>query len=116
MAYGGVMGVAFIKPILMHDPIRLLPMRSSSLVKHKRLSQPNSSKAAVDDLVPACGLPKPGSRCPIGSSSGRVLLVFVTEKVPIVLWGGTYLALLCIMSEKLINKPTTMNCDCVYMN
>ena len=69
-------------------------MRSSSLVKHKRPSQSDSSNAAVDDLVAAGGLPKPCSGCAIGSSTCRVFLVFVAEEIPIVLWGGTYLALL----------------------
>lgn len=69
-------------------------MRSSPLVKHKRLSQSNSSNATVDDLVTAGGLPKSGSSCAICSSACWVFLIFVAEEVPIVLRGGTYLALL----------------------
>lgn len=103
MEVGG--GGGFVKPVFMHNPIRLLTVRGSSFVKNQRLPQPNPPKPAVYDLIPAGGLPESGRRCPIGPSSCWVFLVFVTEEVPIVLRGGsnlTFLCRTCIYTCKLI--------------
>ena len=78
----------------MHYPIRFLAMWCSPFVEHKCLPHTNSRKATVDDLIPASGFPETGSSGTIRSGSRWVLLVFVTKKVPIILRGGSYLALL----------------------
>lgn len=79
----------------MHDPIGFLAVGSPALVENKRFPHPNPFEVGVDDLVPASGLPEPGRRGPVGSSPGGVLLVFVAKEVPVILWGGAYLALFC---------------------
>lgn len=83
-----------IESVFVHDPIRLLAMGCSSLVENKGLSHPYPFEAGVDDLITAGGFPKPSSRRTIGTGAGRVFLIFVAEEVPVILWGGSDLALL----------------------
>ena len=97
----GVAGVVVVKPILMHDPIRFLAMRGSSFVEDQGLPHSNPLPVAVYHLVTASGLPESRGGGSIGAGSGGVLLVFVAEEVPIVLWGGSYLALLCKNQKKI---------------
>lgn len=79
----------------MHDPVRLLAVRGTTFVENQRLPHPYALVITVDNLVPPGGLPEPGSCSPIGARASWVLFVFVTEEVPIVLWGGSYSAFLC---------------------
>lgn len=78
-------------------------MWGSTLVKNQRLPHSNSFEAAVDDLIPASGFPEPGSGGAVGSCPGGVLLIFVAEEVPIILWGGPYFAFLCQFREKYVS-------------
>lgn len=79
----------------MHDPIRLLAMGCSTLVKDKSFSHSNTFGIAVDNLISTGGFPESGSSGTVGSGSGRVLLVFVAKEVPVVLWGGSDFTSLC---------------------
>lgn len=79
----------------MHDPIGFLAMRCTAFVEDQGLPHSDPLAVAVYDLVPAGGLPESCGRGAVGPGSGGVLLVFVAEEVPVVLWGGSYLALLC---------------------
>jgi len=96
MAYISFMG-AVIKPILMHDPIGFLTMWSSSFVKYKSLSQSNSFKPTIDDLITASSFPESGSRSTICSCPCGIFLVFVTEEIPVILRCRSYFALLYIV-------------------
>lgn len=82
-------------------------MGSSSLVENQSLPQPNSSKAAIDDLITASGLPKSGCGCTICSSSRRIFLIFMTKEVPIILWGGSNLTFLYKGQTHRSNKVIT---------
>ena len=78
----------------MHDPIRLLAMRGTTLVKNKSLSHTNSAGVGVNDFITTSGLPKASSGGAIGASTGGILFIFMTKKVPIVLRSGSDLAFL----------------------
>lgn len=83
----------------MHDPVRFLAMRSSAFVENQSLPHSNPLAVAVNHLVTASGLPEPCSGGAIGACSGRILLVFVAEEVPVILWSGSYFAFLCTTSN-----------------
>ena len=74
-----------LHPVLMHHPLRLPPLRGPSLVEHQCLPHPYEAVLHIDWLVPSGGLPETGRRCSVGASARRVLLVLVTEEVPLVL-------------------------------
>ena len=88
-----------LKPVLMHDPIGLLSMWGSTLVENQCLPHSNSSKATVDNLIAPSGFPEPCCGGAICSCPCGVLLIFVTEEVPIILWSGSYFAFLCKISR-----------------
>lgn len=92
-----------IEPIFVHNPIGFLSVWGSSFVKHESLPHPDSSEAAAYDLIPARCFPESSGSGTVRPSPCWILLVFVTEEVPIILWGGSYFALLCTkMHGKLI--------------
>lgn len=70
----------------MHDPIRLLAVRSSAFIENKCLSHANTFVASVYDLITAGGLPESGGGGSVCPCSGGVFLVLVTEEVPVILW------------------------------
>ena len=88
-------GCVVVEPVFVHNPVGFLSMRSSAFVKDESLPHADPSAAARNRLVPSGGLPEPDSRRAVGASSGRVLLVLVAEKVPIVLRGGSDSTLFC---------------------
>ena len=94
--YHGIMnwGV-LLKPVFMHNPIGFLSMWGSTLVENQRLPHSNSFKAAVDDLISSSGFPEPCCGGAVCSCPCGVLLIFVAEEVPIILWCGSYFAFLC---------------------
>ena len=87
--------VGIIESILMHNPIRLETMRSSSFVEDQCLPHSYPLTVAVYHLVPTRCLPKPGHRSSVGPRPRGVLLVLVAKEVPLVLWCASYLASLC---------------------
>lgn len=74
-----------LEPVLVHDPIALPSVWSSSFVEHKCLPHPYDFGVRKHRLVSPRRLPKPGSGGPIGSSTARVLSVFVAKEVPLTL-------------------------------
>lgn len=72
--------------IFMHDPISLPSVRSSTLVENQGLPHPYNLVLREHGFVPSRGLPEPRCGGPVGSGSGRVFLVLVTEEVPFVLF------------------------------
>lgn len=104
-AYPGIVR-ALVKPVLMHDPVRLLPMWGSSFVKHEGLPQPDPRRAAVYDLVTAGRLPKPHGCRAVRPSPSRVLLVLVAKEVPIVLRPRSYLALLYMYIQQPVKQTS----------
>lgn len=70
-------------------------MGGSAFIEDEGLSHTNPSWVAKYDLVTAGGLPESGRRGPIRACSGWVLLVFVAEEVPIILWSGSDFTFLC---------------------
>lgn len=90
-----------VKPVFMHNIIRFLAMRSSPFVKHKCLPHADSSKATVYDFISSGGFPETSCSGTICSGPCRIFLVFVTKKVPIILGGGAYIALVYNTNKKL---------------
>lgn len=78
---------SILEAILMHDPVCLLAMRSTSNVKHQGLPHPYPAGSAevVNGLVPPRGLPKPHPCSPVRPCPRRVLLVLMAEEIPLVL-------------------------------
>lgn len=63
-------------------------MGGSAFVKDQCLPHANPFEAgSVDDLITASGFPEPGRRRSVSARAGRILLVLVTEEVPLILWG-----------------------------
>lgn len=97
---GGIGVLMIIKSVFMHDPIRLLAVRGSPRVENQSLPHSNPFGTGVDDLIPASSLPETDRSGAIRSSACWILLVFMTEEVPIVLWGGSNFALVCKIHPK----------------
>lgn len=72
-----------LQPVFMHDPIRLLPVRCSTLVIDQGLSHPDQATHGVDRLVSSRSFPESSCCCSIRSSSSRILLIFVAKEVPL---------------------------------
>lgn len=58
----------------------------------------------MDSFVSPGGLPESCSCCSVGSSPGRVLLVFVAEEVPLILRPRPNSALLCNESKEIYEE------------
>ena len=84
-----------VKPVLMHDPIRLLAMGGAAFVEDEGLSHADPFEAGVDDLITAGGFPETSGGGAVGPGAGGILLVLVTKEIPVILRGGAYSALLC---------------------
>ena len=74
-----------LEAVLVHDPIGLLAIGSSTLVIHQGLPHANQAVLGIDGLVPTRRLPEPSCGCAVRSSPRRVFLVLVAEEVPLVL-------------------------------
>jgi hypothetical protein len=72
-----------------------MPVGRPTLVKDKCLPHPYEVVLHIDRLVPSGGLPETSCRRPICARSGRVLLILVAEKVPLILVFGSNLAFFC---------------------
>lgn len=75
-------------------------MRSSALVEDKGLPHADSFETGVDNLVATGSLPESGGCGAVGSSARWILLIFVAEEVPVVLWRRSNSALLCNNGQK----------------
>jgi hypothetical protein len=75
-----------LETIFMHDPVRFPTIGCSSLVEHQSLSHPYDSVLGKHGLVPSRCLPESGSSGSISPRSSWILLIFVTEEVPLILF------------------------------
>jgi hypothetical protein len=83
--------MALHQPVLVHDPVGLLPGGRAAPVEHERLLQPQRFAAAAVDAAAAVlarhhlvlprGLPVPGPRGPVGPEAGRELDAPPAEEV-----------------------------------
>lgn len=86
----------FVQAVLVHDPLSLLAVRGPAGVENEGFPEPDPLRVAqVDSLIPPGRLPETGRRGTICPGSGGVLLVFVAEKVPFVLWASADPTFLC---------------------
>lgn len=73
-----------LEPVLMNHPFGLPPIRRPSSIEDQGLSHPYYPILGEHHFVSTSCLPKPCSCCSICSCSCWILLVFVTEKVPLI--------------------------------
>ena len=79
----------------MHDPIRFLSIWSPAFVEDEGFSHTYEFEFLIHGLVSAGCLPKPGYGCSIRPRPCRILLIFVTEEVPLILLFISDSAALC---------------------
>lgn len=77
-----------LEAVFVDDPIRFPSIGSSASVKDEGLPHPDDRPVVSREygLVPACGLPEPVSCGSVSSCPRRILLVLVTEEVPLLLF------------------------------
>lgn len=73
------------KPILVHDPISFLSIRSSPFVENEGLSHANEFGPFVYWFVSSRGLPKPCHGSSVGSCPRWIFLIFVAKEIPLIL-------------------------------
>lgn len=84
-----------IEPVLVHDPVGLLAVRSTAFIEDEGLAHTDPLAAGVYDLVTTGGLPESSSRSTVRSRACWILLVLVAEEIPVILWRRSNPALLC---------------------
>lgn len=103
----GVSGGVVVESVFMHDPIRFLAMRGTAFVEYQSLSHSDPLPVAVYHFVTPGGLPEPCRRGAVRPRPRRILLVFVAEEVPIILWSRSYFAFLCKQKIRTLKKKNT---------
>lgn len=76
---------AFVETKLVHNPVGFLAVRGAPLVEHQRLAHADHVALRVNRLVATRGLPEARRGGAVRSVARRILLVLVTEKVPVAL-------------------------------
>lgn len=84
-AYPGRAILIGFEPIFMYDPICFLTGGSPSLVENQGLPHPDQPRFIVNCLVPSRCFPETGDSSSISPRPGRILLVLVAEKIPLLL-------------------------------
>lgn len=88
--------------IFMHDPVRFLAIGCSSSIKHQCFPHPYEFGFIVHCFVSSSSLPKPCQGCPICSRPCRILLIFMAEEIPLVLFFISDPAFICSFQLPLI--------------
>lgn len=76
----------WLEPVLMDNPIGFLAIRSTSFVEHKCFPHPNQFCFVINSFVSSRGFPKSSHGRSISPCPRWIFLVFVTKKVPFILF------------------------------